>query len=223
MIAIGDGAVVGVDEIDQLREIERELAVGFDRADVIRALVIVAREAGVEAVPLDHDHVVRGDEVGDVPPAVIRAGVVIAIERVVDGLVEALAPTVKPVDDWVALPGSGVIGRQEDAEVAGFPEDLAELDAILNSCLGAEERKGAEQEKYAAGDHPIMLTEPQPQGHPARERSATLPLELAVERCSRGAGGNIGSGPDRARPTPENTNGPQNQRDRLGRRESAGS
>jgi hypothetical protein len=54
---------------------------------------------------------------------------------------------VKPVDDRVALSGSGVIGRQEDAEVARFREDLAKLDAILNIRLGAEERKSAEQEK----------------------------------------------------------------------------
>src|ERR1700722_9276498 len=133
MVAVRDGAEVGVDEIDQLREIERELAIGFDWADVIRALVIVAREARVEAVPFDHYDVVRGDEVGDVVAAVIRAGVVIAIGRVVDRFVEALAVAVKPVDDRVALAGGGVIGRQEYAEVAGFLEYLAELDAILYS------------------------------------------------------------------------------------------
>jgi len=44
---------------------------------------------------------------------------------------------VKPVDDRVALSGSGVIGRQENPEIARFPEDLAELDAIFNGRLGA--------------------------------------------------------------------------------------
>ena len=147
MFAVGDGAIVGVDEIDQLGEIQRKLAAGFHRADIVRPLVIVAREAWVEAVHLHHDDVMATDEVGDVVAAIIRAGIVIAIGRVVDRFVEALAPAVKPVDRRVALSGGVVAGRQEDAEVARFPENLAELDAILNSRLGAENGERGEQEK----------------------------------------------------------------------------
>ena len=151
MIAVGDGAEIGVDEIHQLGEIERKLAIGFDRADIVRPLVVIAGKARIETVPLHHDRVVRGHEVGDVVAAVVRAGVVIAIGRIVDGLVETFAIAVKPVDNRIALSGGGVIWRQEDAEVPSFLEDLAELDAVLNSRLGAPEaqsqRKRAEQKK----------------------------------------------------------------------------
>ena len=53
----------------------------------------------------------------------------------------------EPVDDRVALARAAVVGRQKDAEVAGFPEDLAIVGAILNQgrvsvrCRSNQEKK----------------------------------------------------------------------------------
>ena len=158
MVAVGDGAVIRVDEIDQFGKIQGKLAVGFDRADIVRPLVIVAAEARVEAVPLDHNHVVSADEVGDVITAVIRAGIVIAVGRIVHRLVIALTPAVEPINDRVALGGRVVIRRQEDPEIAGFLKNLAELDAVLNHGLRTENRNRRQQRCEHTEIHLNMLT-----------------------------------------------------------------
>ncbi len=133
MIAVGDGAIVGVDVSDEFGEVERELAVGFDGSDVVGAGIIFAGLAGIVAVRLDDDDVVGGDEVGQVVAVVIGAAVVFLV---VGALVVALAVAVEPVDDGVASGGGVVGGREEDAVVAGFVEDLAFVGAVEDYRVG---------------------------------------------------------------------------------------
>ena len=51
MFAVRDGAEAVIDIFDQFQKVERELAVGFDRADVVRAEITLTGASRVEAVP----------------------------------------------------------------------------------------------------------------------------------------------------------------------------
>src|SRR5207247_8012752 len=103
MIAVGDGAVPGVDIGDQLRKIIRELALGLHWTDVPRAHVLLFRLARIEAVQLDHDQIVRGDVGPDGVSPVVCAGGVIAVLLALHLLVVPLAATGDPAAAGLAL------------------------------------------------------------------------------------------------------------------------
>src|SRR5581483_9470682 len=153
MLAVGDGAVVGIDVIDQFGEVEGELAVRFHRTDIIRTRILLARRARVIPVPLHDDDVVAADVGRNSIAAIVGAGGVVAIYGVVDRLIVAFAPAVKPVDDRIALAGGGVVGRKEDAVIPGFTEDLAVVGTILNQGLGSRSRGGTQEKEKRREEH----------------------------------------------------------------------
>ena len=122
MVAIGDRAKRGIDVSDQLRKVQRKLAVGFNRADVVRPRIILARSARIVAIPSDDNDVVRADEARDVVSAVLIPGVVAS--STARRLVVSLAPAVKEINDRISPFGCLVVGRrQENAEFALFAQD----------------------------------------------------------------------------------------------------
>src|SRR5687768_15796542 len=124
MVAVGYRAEIRIDVSDQLRKIEWKLPIGFNRADVVRARIILAWNAWIVPVPSDDDDVVRADEARDVVPAVLIPGIVAA--SAARGLVVPLAPAVKEINDRISAFGCLVVRwRQENAEIALFAEDAA--------------------------------------------------------------------------------------------------
>ena len=79
----------------------------------------------IVAVPLHHDRVMAAHKPRNCIAVVVLSLIVIPVRIVANGLVVALAPAVKPVDDRVALARSSVISWQKNAIVARFAEDLA--------------------------------------------------------------------------------------------------
>jgi len=134
----GEGVMLGLDVGDQFGEVEGELSVGFDGADVVRA-----RGCSILAIPFDDDDVVRGDEVGQVVAVIVVAAVVFFVGW---ALVRALAEAVEPVDDGVTLCGRFVGRRQEDAVAAGFVENAAFVGAVEDDGFGGPEGQGEGEE-----------------------------------------------------------------------------
>jgi hypothetical protein len=132
MVAIGNRAEIRIDVADQFRKIQRELPVGFNRADVVRTRIILAWSAWIVPVPSDDDDVVRADERRDVVSAVLIPGIVAA--PTARRLVVSLAPAVKEVNDGVSAVGCLVVGRrQKNAEIALFAEDGTVVLEIQNA------------------------------------------------------------------------------------------
>ena len=107
MVAIGYRAEIRVDVSDQLRKIQRELPIGFNRADVVRPRIILAWSAWIVPVPSDDDDVVRADEARDVVSAVLIPGIVTA--STARRLVVSLAPAVKEINDRISAFGCLVV------------------------------------------------------------------------------------------------------------------
>src|SRR5258706_15347589 len=81
MVAIGDGAVVRVDIVDQLREVEGELAVGLHGADIPRARIHLAGRARIVTIELHDDQVVSRNVGANGVTPVIVARVVVTMWR----------------------------------------------------------------------------------------------------------------------------------------------
>ena len=107
MVAVGYCSEIRIDVSDQFRKIERKLPIGFNRADVVRAGIILAWNAWVVPVPSDDDDVVGADEARDVVPAVLIPGIVAA--STARRLVVLLAPAVKEINDWIPAFGCLVV------------------------------------------------------------------------------------------------------------------
>jgi hypothetical protein len=60
-----------IDVLHEFREVQGELPIGLDRANVIRPQVIVTRVAGVETIPFDKYEGMTRDKIRYIVPSVV--------------------------------------------------------------------------------------------------------------------------------------------------------
>ena len=128
MTAIGEGAQARIDVRDQFLEVEAEIVLAAVVAKIPgRSAIETGVMLGHIAIDRDDDHIVVGDEAGDLRDGIFA--LIVFFKRV------AIAMAVKVVDHRVVLAAGGVAGRQEQAVVALAAENRWSVTEVVERFL----------------------------------------------------------------------------------------
>ena len=131
MSAVRYRAVMLVNICDELVNVQRELAISFDRPDIVWPRIIWFGCASVITVGLYNDHIMCCDIIPDIITIVI-------ICRIVPGIPVCsfakipLSPTVQEIDDWIFLICFIITGWQKNPVIPDLAKCIAVMDAVYN-------------------------------------------------------------------------------------------